>query len=86
VLQTEWANIGTLHLQRSGSFETLLSLPYAFNKNVTFGWMGRRDQHPDVFPKRSNPKFALFEAHELDQAIEAIIEYACSQMKVTVDA
>lgn len=76
VMQTEWANTGTLHLQHPGSFETALSLPYQFDKRTYFGWMGRREDKPAVFPDRPNPVWAGFEPHELGDAITAIITYA----------
>lgn len=79
VMQAEWANQGVLHLQRPGSFETALSLPYSFSRRAYFGWQANRETHPNVFPERPNPKFAGFDPHELDQAVDAIIAYARSQ-------
>lgn len=75
VLEFSFSNVGVLHLQTTDSFNTLLSLPFDFQTGrVSFGWMG--DQGLPVFPERANPRYAGFTPAELDDAIDAILNYA----------
>lgn len=76
-----FSNVGVIHLQKPGSFETALSIPFDFQSNAHFGWTSDRGESHPVFPDRPNPRFAGFEANELDNAIWAIIKYAKEQTK-----
>jgi hypothetical protein len=73
-----YANTGVIHLQKAGSFETAVSIPYDFQRDrVYFGSMGRPG--PAFFPRRPNPHYAGWTPTELDDAIDAILEAATAR-------
>jgi hypothetical protein len=64
------SNVGALHLQPTDSFETALSVDFNFQSgdkpcNLKCG--------EPIFGGRTNPRFVLLRADELDYAIDAIV-------------
>jgi hypothetical protein len=78
VVSYEFSNRGVLNLMRPNSFDTRLSIPFDVQTNrVTLGWMSPHEEGAqDVFSARPNPKFAGFEAGELDEAIASLLTAA----------
>lgn len=75
VVSYNYANTGTLHLQKLNGFETYASVPFSFQSGSTsFGSSGKGS--PEFFPLRPNPRFALFQADQLDEALTAIVAFA----------
>lgn len=81
VVQHEWGNSGTLHLQTARSFDTWLSIPYVFHSDhAAFGWQASyANNSQPVFIHRPNPRFAGFTAGQLGDAIFAMIAFAKEQ-------
>lgn len=78
VVSYDYSNCGTLHLMAPDSFDTALTIPFFFSsERTTFGWQASTAKDArNVFHERPNPRFAGFEAGELDQAIDAMLDAA----------
>ena len=77
VVAKSFSNVGDIHLQRPDSFETALSVHFDVQKDhITFGQMVPRDASPAIWTMRPNHRFASFKPHELDLAIDTIVEAA----------
>lgn len=66
------SNVGRIHLQAEGTFETAASVGFNFQSGypcVHFDGLGKIRP----FPTRPNPSFAGFNADELDEAVDAIV-------------
>lgn len=76
VVSYNYSNCGLLHFMRPGGFQETLSIPFDVQPGrVTLGWMGQQGSK-EVFPEKSNPRFAQFQAGELDDAIDALLKAA----------
>jgi hypothetical protein len=72
-----FSNVGDIHLQAPGSFETALTVHFnAQPGGIAFGEMVPRDASPEIWTMRPNPRYARFRADELDLAIDTILAAA----------
>lgn len=83
VISYNYSNCGLLHFMEDESFIEKLVIPFDVQSNlVTLGWMSQNKKMRDVFPDRPNPRFAGFEAKELDEAIDCLLEAAGAPLPV----
>ena len=78
IVDTKWANTGTLSFQELNGFATYLSIPFDFQGDkLTLGWMGRNGEA--VFPGRPNHSFASFKGETLEEAITSLLDFVAAR-------
>jgi hypothetical protein len=79
VVNYNYSNNGLIYLMKRGEFDSPVgAVPFKFySGRVALGWTGKNNPHAKrLFPGRPNPFFAVFQADAMEEALDAMIQFA----------